>query len=451
MFKKVSILFMALSLFILSGCGVNIKQEGNKIFTDISKDEAYQFSNAAVKTKGYKVKESSRINYYIEATPEYNKTLDIENAQNKELRIDIADGNKSNETVVTVLAKLNGKIDEEESNSVAEAAVKEIITELDKYGKFNLSEKGQYTYHVATPEQVFDYAAKYFDNNNNVQITEKLAKEGSLKLKENTSTSVFNDPLLAAVKVLSDETGKVTVMLDTLLKGNYDIKGNQAYSIRFVDDFINYLENYPIIEKGLRYPFKYLSFEQAFQNSLAALKEGGYLISEADNKNYLITAQKNNINVSATFTEINYNMAVNLEAFAESTDLDVNKEQLSEEIQQELNTLRDLLVKYQTIYTSTKLFTSTNQNDVIKQTQATLTALGFKSSTNRNDLTIRAVSLKDSNLVHFIVINNLGTDGISLEINTMYNTKLITAAALVERENNRLLDALAKYDKTDLK
>lgn len=448
MFKK--LLLPLLLLFVITGCGVNIKLDGNKIYTDISKDEAYGFANAALKTKGYKVTEESKVNYYIVAKPEYNNTFQIEKADKEELNVYVKDSDKKNETVVNVIAVANGQIDEKKSKEIAKQAVAEIIAELDKYGKFNAEKQGQYVYQVATVGQVFDYAANYFTQSN-IPIEQNLKDQGKLYVKEPAATNPFNEPLQAEVSIAADETNKVAADIKAFIKGNYDVVSNQQYVEEFVNKFVTYLSNYPIVEKGLRYSYKYINFEKAFNNALAAIKDNKFVVAETDKNNYVITAQKDNMKLSATFTEINNNIAVNLESFAESPTLATTKEALNETVTNELNALRDSLALYQTSVTGTKLFTSTSQDNVLKFVRLALQKAGYSSKFNKNELSFAATSLANANLAHYILVNNLGQDGISIEITTLYNAKSKNAEATVKRENEKLLNILNSFDKTDLK
>lgn len=448
MLKK--LLLAVTVLMFLTGCGVNIKLDGNKIYTDTTKDEAFNFANAALKTKGYKVIEESKINHYITASPKYNETFKIEKADKEEVAIYVKDSDKANETVVNVIAIANGQIDEEKSKEIAQKAVAEIITELDKYGKFNAEKQSQYVYQIATLSQVFDFAANYFSQNN-IPIEQNLKDNGLIYVKEANSSNPFNDPLQAEIAVATDETNKITVGIKAHIKGNYDVAGNQQYVNDFVSKFMDYLASYPLVEKGLRYSYKFISFDKAFVNTQAALKDSGFSISEADKNNYVLSAQKDNIKLSSTLTEINYNTAVNLEAMAESATLTTTKEALTESVTNELNTLSNALALYQTSVTGTKLYTSTSQDNVLKYIKIALQKAGYSYKMNKADLSFSATSLSNSNLAHFILVNNLGQDGISIEINTLYNTKYKGAEALVKKENEKLLNILHSFDKSDVK
>jgi hypothetical protein len=47
---------------------------------------------------------------------------------------------------------------------------------------------------------------------------------------------------------------------------------------------------------------------------------------------------------------------------------------------------------------------------------------------------------------HFLVVNNLGADGIVVQINTSYNTRAANAEATVRAENDKLLRLLNRDD-----
>ncbi len=448
MLKKIFIFVVAALLF--TGCGVNIKQEGNKIYTDISKDDAYKFCGAALKTKGYKVTEESKINYYIVAEPKFNDTFKVEKADKTQLDVYVKDSPTKNETIVSLYAIVNGQVDEKASTKIAKAAVAEIINELDMYGKFTITKEGQHIYPAATLKQVNEFIMSYFVKNN-IPIGQNQAEQGLLLVKEANATNPFNEPLSAEVRTAADETGKVTIGIKATLAGNYDIKTNEKHAQDFVNNFIAYLDSYPMAEKGLRFSYKFINFETAFANAKAVLLANKFLLTEVDNNNFVLSAQKDKVLMSVTLTELNYNIAVNLEASAESPSLDESKDTLAVLLTNELNTLRDALAQYQTIYTSTKLFTSINSNDALKFTGIALKKLGYTYKLDKEALTISAVNSANPKLGHFILFNNMGAEGISLEINTLYNTKYANAETVVKNENARLLNALASFDKTTLK
>jgi hypothetical protein len=434
-----------LLVFVITGCGVNIKQEGNKIYTDVSKDEAYSFTSAALKTIGYKVTEESKLNYYIVATPEYNKTFQIEKADKTEVKAVITDSTQKNETVVSVLAYAQGNFDEKASEQIAADAVKEIIAELNKYGKFNASKEATQVYPVATLERVNDYVRAYFTQNN-LPIQEA---DGAFNYS-GTPDNTFNEGLKASVAAQTDETQKVTITVAANIQGNYDVNGNQNTVEQFVQKIMDYLEQYPVAEKGARHAYRYISLEKAFGMARAAAQDAGYTINNVDTRQLVLNARKNNINLVITLTTLNDNRAVNLTAYAEGTAGET-KEALSAKLETELSNLVSALEKYQTSVTGEKQFISSNQNDVIRYVELSLRKLGYSYNTNREDLTIIATSKTDANRAHAIAINNLGSQGISVAITSLYNAKSPQALTVARAENRKLISALNEYDGKDLK
>lgn len=443
--KVLSVMFSVALVLIMTGCGVNIKQEGNKIYTDVSKDEAYSFTSAALKTKGYKVTEESKLNYYIVATPEYNKTFQLDKADKTEVKAVITDNTQKNETVVSVLAYAHGDLDEKASEQIAADAVKEIIAELDKYGKFNATKEATQVYPVATLERVNAYIRGYFAQNN---LSAQEAN-GTFTYSE-AANNAFNEGLQASVVAQADETQKVTITVKAGIKGNYDVAGNQTAVEQFVQKVIDYLNLYPVAEKGARHAYKYISLEKAFSLAKAAAQDVGYTLTEVDAKQLTLSAKKNNINLVITLTTLNDNRAVNLTAYAEGS-AEETKEALSTKLETELNRLVSALEKYQTSVTGEKQFISSNQNDVLKYVELSLKKLNYGYTVNKEELTLAATSKVDTNRAHSIVINNLGSQGISVAITSLYNTRSPQALTIVKAENKKLINALNEYDGKDLK
>lgn len=449
--KLAKLLLIMIISFILFGCGVQVQQVDNKIYTDISKDEAYNFSKAAIIKNGYKIKETDRNLGYMVADPEYNNTFKITDAEKTELKLSIKDDpEEKDQTIVEVLAYANGQIDEESSKEIAKKAVAEIINELDKYSKYEIIEDAEYIFPVATRENVQVFVANDFLSDNNYKVVRNDQNEGAIFIEETESRNPFNDPLRSKIFVLTDDANRVIVSAKTQLKGNYDVKGNNIYVRNFNRSLTSLLTKYPIIEKGYRFNYKFIGFDKAFTNALAAIGENQFVIGEKDQKNYIITASKDDIKLTASFTEINNNLAVNLETFSEG-EQNTTKEELNDKLTKELNNLTESLSSRQTIKTSTKMFTSMSSSDALKMLQKALGKLGYNYKTNNQNLTISAQAARNQYLAHFVLVNSIGNDGVSIEINTLYNSKSEKAQAIVDNENAKLLKYLGTFDKTDLK
>jgi hypothetical protein len=442
--RKIGILVTALLMIMLTGCGVNIRQEGNKIYTDASRDEAYTFTEAALKTKGYKITEGSKINYYINATPEYNETFKIEKADKRELNATIAE--KNNETVVALVALANGDIDKDASERIAADAVKEIIAELDLYGKFTASSEKSLTYPVATVAQLKTFIKDYATKAN----LNPADTDTGLTVKESTSNSPFNSPLEGSIKIVADETSKVVVTVKAEVKGNYDVRGNQTYADAFTQKIIDALNEYPVVEKALRSAYKYVTLDTAVNNAANAIKDSGFTITQTDKRNGLISAVKNKINLAVTFTNINDSIAINCEAFKEGAAGE-SKATLTTAVTQELENVVLNLEKYQTTLSSTKLLIGTNQDQIVKVLKRALASYAYTAQYNSADGVIKAVNQDNKAKAHVITLNNMGGEGISVEIFTLYNTKSSEAKRIVKLENDKILRALGSLDKTDLK
>ncbi|MDR2431383.1 MAG: hypothetical protein LBD99_03920, partial [Candidatus Margulisbacteria bacterium] len=287
MLKKIA--GILLGLLLLTGCGVNIRQEGNKIYTDLSKDRVYDFATTAVQAKGYTITKEDEANYTFTAAPEDNRTLGSVEAGSKSLQASVTDGTQANETVVTILALINGDTDKESSEQIAKEAVAEIIAELNKYGKFNSQKSAEYTYAIATTERVSAYIAAYLTEND---LTVQ-ARPNAFGVREKTANNQFNEPLSAVISLVPDaDTGRLTVRISAALPGNYDVNGNQAYIDNFTARLLEYLDTYPVVEKGTRHTYRYIDFDKAFASARNAVTAAGYQITETDRGNYVLSAVK---------------------------------------------------------------------------------------------------------------------------------------------------------------
>jgi hypothetical protein len=70
---------------------------------------------------------------------------------------------------------------------------------------------------------------------------------------------------------------------------------------------------------------------------------------------------------------------------------------------------------------------------------------------NSADMSLLATSKTDANRVHAITINNLGSQGISVAITSLYNAKSSQALTVAKAENKKLISALNEYDGKDMK
>jgi len=439
MIKK--LLVLIIGALLLTGCGTNIRQEGNKIYTDLTKERVYDFAVAAVQNRGYSVTQEDKKNFTFTAVPNNNNTtLGRVDTDNKSVQAAITDG-RNNETVVTILALANGRIDQEASERLAREAVAEIITELNKYGKFTSQKTAEHTYAIATPERVFDFIEDYL-------VLEGLAYDSvsnGFNARETRPNNQFNEPLAARIVVDADATNRVIVRVGAVLQGNYDVQGNQVYVDSFVTRFIDYLDSYPVVERGVRHTYRHIDFARAFANARAAITDLGYTVTNADNRNFVLAATKDNLNLAVTFTRINTSIAVNVEAFVEA-DAGETKAELSEQVTAALAEVSSQLALYQTTLTSEKTFLSSNQNDVVRAIRQALDSIGYSHSFNSSELAFDAVDRTNANRAHHLLVNNMGSNGISVQITTLFNTRSATAEATVRAENNRLLRALGNFD-----
>ncbi|MDR2431164.1 MAG: hypothetical protein LBD99_02795, partial [Candidatus Margulisbacteria bacterium] len=108
--------------------------------------------------------------------------------------------------------------------------------------------------------------------------------------------------------------------------------------------------------------------------------------------------------------------------------------------------LTQQLALYQTILTSEKSFLSSSQSEVINHVRQALGAVGYTYAYNAEELSFSAIAKTNTNQAHYITVNNLGANGISAQINTLYNDKSANAETVVRAENNKLLRALGGYD-----
>jgi len=59
--KRLLGLFLLLtSILVISGCGVSVKQSGNKIYTDVDAETAYSYTRAALVAKDFEVEEMDK-------------------------------------------------------------------------------------------------------------------------------------------------------------------------------------------------------------------------------------------------------------------------------------------------------------------------------------------------------------------------------------------------------
>lgn len=441
MFKKIIVLL--LGVLFLTGCGANIRQEGNKIYTDISKDKAYDFATAAVQTRSYSITKEDEKNYTFTAVPDDdNGILGSLETNKKSVQVAVTNSTKPNETIVTILAMIGGNVDQESSEALAKRAVADIIAELNKYGKFNSQKSAQYVYAIATPERVDEYISEYLDNENLVW----QKRNNTYALRETKPNNQFNEPLVGTITMDSEEdTGRLTVVINAAVQGNYDVAGNQAYVDNFVANFLGYMDTYPVVEKGTRHTYRYITFDKAFANARNAAVAAGYTIKETDRDNFFFSGIKNKLNIAVTFTQINTSTGVNIEAFIEGEPGET-KANLTDNVNKELTDLTQQMAAYQTIFTSDKAFLSNNQNEVLSFVRSALGTLGYTYSYSAGDLSFSAVDKVNANKAHYIVVNNLGTSGVVVQINTLYNDKSANAETIVRTENDKLLRALGNYD-----
>ncbi|MDR1452803.1 MAG: hypothetical protein LBJ25_02365 [Candidatus Margulisbacteria bacterium] len=439
MFKKLAVIGLAVSMFLLTGCGVNIKQEGNKIYTDLNKDRVYEFTTAALQTRGYTL--TSEEAYTVNAVPENNAVLGSIDTDSKSVQARVSDG-ADGQTVVTVLALVNGNVDEAESTRVAQAAVADIIAELDKYGKFNSTVEVDYTYPVATVDRVSTFIREYLLAND---ITIGNDSSTIFEISENLPNHEFNEPLVGTVIIEADETERVVIGLQAEINGNYDIDGNQKYLDDFAAKLLAYLDTYPVVEKGTRQVYRFIDFNKAYTNARSALAGSLYTIKNEDKNNFILTAAKEKLNLLVSFTKINTAIGVNLEAFIEGSASET-KQALSDKVSEELFNLAQAIAAYQTILTSEKTFISQGQREVLASIRSALADAGYTYTFNAEEVTFTAADKVNPNKGHFLVVNNLGSDGIAVQINTMYNTRAQNAEATVRAENDKLLRLLNRDD-----
>ncbi|GBR72563.1 hypothetical protein NO1_0073 [Candidatus Termititenax aidoneus] len=439
MFKKLAVIGLAVSMFLLTGCGVNVKQEGNKIYTDLDKDRVYEFTTAALQTKGYTL--TSEEDYKVSAVPEESAVLNSIDTDSKSVQAVVSDG-ADDQTVVTVLALLNGNIDEEESTRIAKAAVADIIAELDKYGKFNSVVEVDYTYPIATVARVSAFIREYLTAND-INIGNNSATV--FEISENSPNNEFNEPLFGAITIEANETGRVIVDLKAEINGNYDINGNQKYLDDFAAKLLAYLDTYPVVEKGTRQVYRFIDFSKAYANARSAVAGSGFTVKNEDKANFIFSAAKDKLNLLVSFTKINTAIGVNLEAFIEGS-ANETKEALSDKVSEELFKLTQAIAAYQTILTSEKVFISQGQREVLASIRNALAAAGYTYTFNSEEVTFTAADKVNPNKGHFLVVNNLGADGIVVQINTSYNTRAANAEATVRAENDKLLRLLNRDD-----
>jgi hypothetical protein len=439
MFKKLAVIGLTVSMFLLTGCGVNIKQEGNKIYTDLDKDRVYEFTTAALQAKGYTL--TAEDNYTVNAVPEDNAVLNSIDTDSKSVQAVVSDGT-AGQTVVTVLALANGNVDEEESTRIAQAAVADIIAELDKYGKFNSKVEVDYTYPVATVGRVSAFIREYLLANN---IAIGNSSDTIFEISENSPNNEFNEPLFGVITIEADETERVVISLQAEINGNYDINGNQKYLDDFAAKLLAYLDTYPVVEKGTRQVYRFIDFSKAYANARSAVAGNGFIIKNEDKNNFIFSAAKDKLNLLVSFTKINTAIGVNLEAFIEG-NANETKEALSDKVSEELFSLTQAIAAYQTILTSEKVFISQGPREVMASIRNALASAGYTYTLNAEEVTFTAVDKVNPNKGHFLVVNNLGADGIVVQINTMYNTRAANAEATVRAENDKLLRLLNRDD-----
>ncbi|GBR75353.1 hypothetical protein NO2_0036 [Candidatus Termititenax persephonae] len=443
MLKKLTIIGLMASLFLLTGCGVNIRQEDNKVYTSLSKDRVYEFTTAALQTKGYTIVEEDADNYkVVSALPEDNATLGAVETDNKHVEAVVTDGSNG-ETVVTILALLDGNIDEAQSRQIAQEAVAEIIAELDKYGRWSSRATTEYVYPVATTARVKSFIEDYLEANSLLY----QANGNVISLQERTANHVFNEPLTAVLNIIaSGEAGRTVIGINTSLDGNYDVNGNQAYIENFNDNLTAYLDTYPVVEKGTRHIYRFIDFPQAYVNARTAIAASGYTIKNENQTNYVFSAVKKDLNLSVTFTQVNAAIGVNIEAFIEGA-ANETKTALSDRVTEELFNLAQALAAYQTVLTSEKIYLSNSQPEILGFARQALAEAGYTYTYDANEYAFSAISKVNPHQAHYLLVNNLGSDGIAVQINTLYNANSSSASAIVRAENDKLLRLLGSYDK----
>jgi len=209
---------------------------------------------------------------------------------------------------------------------------------------------------------------------------------------------------------------------------------------------LEYVDNYPVVEKGTRHTYRYINFDKAFANASNAAVAAGYTIRESDKNKRFFSGLKGGLHIEVTFTQINNSIGVNIEAFIEGAP-GSTKAALTDEVTKALYELTQQMAAYQTILTSDKTFLSDNQNAVLGYIRTALADIGYTYSYNAADYSFNAIDKTNASKAHYIVVSNLGTNGIVVQINTMYNNKSASAEATVRAENNKLLRALGSNDR----
>jgi len=421
-------------MFVVTGCGVSVKQSGNKIYTDIDAETAYAYTRAALVAKDFEIEQMDQDTFTITAKGEMEEYEGLDVVA----KVNTIEG--GSEVVISVMKE--DVEDQEKSEELAARAVEEIIKELDKYGKFQAREEKIVNYPFATMEDVNDYVVKVL-NAMDKEVAITGTKSNLIEAQAVRATHPFNEAMQVAIGLSANDDRSIDVQVVSEIEGNYDIAGNKAFMQFWLDRFSSLLGLYPMAAQNFKYRYYLLSAEKAESFALDALKKLDYM-----NESYQgnIVAFQNNIKVVVDSAEFVDSAVLNVDGFADG-GADGSKAELEKKLVEKMNKYREELALYQAYISAEKLYTSVNASDMMTISEKILKKLGYSKIETEGGTVIG----QKGNYTAAVRINDLGREGLSVEIISVYNGRAANNAQLAKSENSKLVREFGRYDRMDLK
>ncbi|MFC1517159.1 hypothetical protein ACFL5G_01240 [Candidatus Margulisiibacteriota bacterium] len=443
-------LFLVLMLagLIISGCGVQIKQEGNKIFTDADKDMVYKFSASALETEGYIIKERSRKDGVIQSVPEKDNEIFATIKDDPKVNVYIKERAEENDVMVEIEALISGDVDEKQSTLVARRAVDRLIEELNKYGMFTVTQEGSFTLPAVDMEKFIAYTASALGTKGYTASATDTSVEG----RETIPSNEYNEPMMVKIEA-TPQDNEVSIVLSASIEGNYDRNGNEEKSREAINELISIVENYPVVEKSIQQNYAYVSTSKALAWSKMAMDNLGYVIDSEDTAAKTLTSMKDGLKIMVSVTDAGNNMsAVDVVVSGEGG---VSKEALESAADSALTDIKDELAMYQISRSDNKMFTTTPTDKAYRYARNALVGRGYTvTKADQANMVVAGVKIANKNVTAALSVNSLGNEGVAIEVTAYVNGKKLGQAdseALAAKEVSSLLGYLNRYDKMDVK
>ncbi len=433
---------IALMAIMLSGCGVQIKQEGNKIFTDADKDMVYKFANTALEKEQYEVKERSREDGMIYSVPLADNPIFAEIKDSPKLNVSIKERAEQGDVVVELQALISGDVDEKKSTEVARRAVDRMIEELNKYGKFVASAEGTAT--VASSDK--DSFLNYLETALKEKGYTVARTETGVSVVGAASDSEYNDALKGQADI-TVQGNQLNVSVKASIEGNYDKAGNEQKVKQAVSDLTAVVDAYPVVEQNVQQSYSFVSQKTAFAWAKTALDTLGYMIESSDETAFTMSTKKDAYAISVGISDAGDNkMVVTVTARGEGGD----KAALQSGAETILSAIKNELALYQVEKSDSKMFSDVPMDKAYGYAKAALVGTGYTVVKDAKGQYIVVGSKTAKPVVAVCMVNSMGEQGIAIEATAYVNGNKVPqqdAMDMAAAEVAKIIKYLGKYDK----